>query len=399
MNQPRVRSFHLFPTLLVFLTAYDTPFWFFIRFSTNKRIMRILTVLILLLNVQLVVGQKYSNEFLNIGVSARAQALGGATAASIDDVTAGYWNPAGLAFVTQDPQVSAMHTEWFAGIGTYDYVGVAMPLADGKRTLGVSFIRFGIDDIPNTLSLYESDGTINYDNIVPFSAADYAFLVSYAQPVGTKGLYLGGNVKVVRRVIGPFANSWGFGLDAGVQYRPNNKLRLGATIKDFTNTFNAWRFNFTDAEKETLSITDNEIPINSLEVTHPQIVLGAAYQMYFGDFGVLAETNINLFTDGQRNTLVSANPISIDPILGAEFSYKKFLFFRLGANYLQRETDLTGQEFWGVHPNLGLGMKIRKLYIDYAFTNVGESSDNTFSHVISFKLEVNRDYLKKAMAR
>jgi len=361
--------------------------------------MRSLTVLIFLLSVQLAFGQKYSNEFLNIGVSARAQALGGATAASIDDVTAGFWNPAGLAFVTEDPQVSAMHTEWFAGIGAYDYIGLALPLADGKRTLGVSFIRFGIDDIPNTLSLYESDGTINYDNIVPFSAADYALLLSYAQPVGNKGLYIGGSAKVVRRIIGPFANSWGFGLDVGVQYRPNKNLRLGAMFKDFSNTFNAWQFNFTEDEKEVLSLTGNDIPINSLEVTNPQIVLGAAYQMNFGDFGVMAETNFNLFTDGKRNTLISANPISIDPILGIELSYKKLLYFRMGANNLQKETDLTGQEFWGVHPNLGLGLKVRKLYIDYAFTNVGESSDNTYSHVISFKLEINREYLKKALAR
>lgn len=343
------------------------------------------------------IAQKYSNEFLNIGVGARAHAMGGAMSANVSDVTGAYWNPAGLAHANEHPQLSAMHAEWFAGIGVYDYVGVSMPLADGQRTLGLSLIRFGIDDIPNTLSLYESDGTINYDNIVPFSAADYAFLVSYAQPVGTKGLYVGGNVKVVRRIIGPFANSWGFGLDAGVQYRPNSKWQFGATVKDFTSTFNAWRFNFTDDEKEVLAITGNEIPINSVEVTNPQIILGAAYQHQFGKIGLLAETNFTLYTDGQRNVLVSADPISIDPILGVELDYNKFVFLRLGANRLQQETDITGDEFWGVHPNLGLGLKIRKLYIDYAFTNVGESSDNTYSHVISFKLEIDRNYLKKTM--
>ncbi|MEK7253297.1 MAG: hypothetical protein AAB316_01010, partial [Bacteroidota bacterium] len=43
------------------------------------------------------IAQKYSNEFLSIGVSARAQGMGNSVVASIDDVTAGYWNPAGLA--------------------------------------------------------------------------------------------------------------------------------------------------------------------------------------------------------------------------------------------------------------------------------------------------------------
>lgn len=360
---------------------------------------KLLLLAFLLLSVQFIFAQKYSNEFLNIGVSARSQAMGGAQAASVDNVTAGYWNPAGLALLETN-QISAMHTEWFAGIGAYDYIGIAAPLANSNRTLGFTFIRFGIDDIPNTLSLYESDGTINYDNIVPFSAADYAFMLSYAQPIGDKGLYLGGNAKVIRRIIGPFANSWGFGLDAGVQYRPKDNLMFGAMIKDFTSTFNAWRFNFTDAEKEVLSITNNDIPINSLELTRPSIVLGAAYNQNFGDnFGLLAETNFTIYTDGQRNVLVSADPLSIDPILGLELNYKKFVFLRAGANNLQKETDLTGAEFWGIHPNMGVGLKLRKLNIDYAFTNVGESSDNTYSHVVSFMLDINKEFLNKAMKR
>ena len=352
----------------------------------------------LLLNVNFLLAQKYSNEFLTIGVSARSQAMGGAQVASTSDVTAAYWNPAGLASVKTN-QLSAMHSEWFAGIGAYDYVGVAAPLADQNRSLAFTFIRFGIDNIPNTLSLYESDGTINYDNIVPFSAADYAFILSYAQPLGDKGLTIGANAKVIRRVIGPFANSWGFGLDAGIQYKIGENLLLGAVVKDFTSTFNAWRFNFTDAEKDVLGITGNEIPINSLELTRPSIVLGAAYNADIGDFGLLAEANFNVFTDGQRNVLVSANPLSIDPIVGLEFDYKDFVYLRGGVNKIQQELDLTGSEFWSVSPNLGVGLKVRKLHIDYAFTNVGATSDNTYSHVISFLLEVNNDFLKKAFKK
>ena len=179
---------------------------------------------ILLASFQFAQAQKYSNEFLSIGIGARAHAMGGSVIASVNDVTAGYWNPAGLASFGADRglQLGAMHAEWFAGIAKYDYLGATIPLANADRRIGLSMIRFGVDGIPNTLSLFEDDGSVNYDNIVEFSAADYAFLVSYAQKMNLKNkdhkLYIGGNVKVVRRVIGTFANSWGFGLDLGMQY-------------------------------------------------------------------------------------------------------------------------------------------------------------------------------------
>ena len=74
-----------------------------------------------------------------------------------------------------------MHAEYFAGIGKYDYVSVAFPAANNKRTFAVTGLRFAVDDIMNTLFLVEPDGSINYNNIQAFSSADYAFLFSFAQ--------------------------------------------------------------------------------------------------------------------------------------------------------------------------------------------------------------------------
>jgi len=165
--------------------------------------------------------QKFSNEFLAIGIGARARAMGNATVASTNSVMAGYWNPAALASLDiTGIQAGAMHTEQFAGVAKFDYLGVTLPLNTPNRRVGVSLIRFGIDDIPNTLSLFEEDGTINFDNIVPFSAADYALLLSYSQKIDTKrgNLFLGGNAKIVYRQIGSFASSWGFGIDAAALY-------------------------------------------------------------------------------------------------------------------------------------------------------------------------------------
>ena len=64
---------------------------------------------------------KYSNEFLAIGVGARALGMGNAYVAVTDDVTSGYWNPAGLTAMSSPYQVGLMHSEYFAGVAKYDY--------------------------------------------------------------------------------------------------------------------------------------------------------------------------------------------------------------------------------------------------------------------------------------
>ena len=125
--------------------------------------------------------RKYSNEFLNIGAGARGLAMGSAQVASVADGTAGYWNPAGLVNIKDHPNVNVMHAEYFAGIGKYDYASIAFPVSDNKKAIGISALRFAVDDIMNTLFLVEPDGSLNYNNIQAFSSADYAFLLSFAQ--------------------------------------------------------------------------------------------------------------------------------------------------------------------------------------------------------------------------
>ncbi len=336
--------------------------------------------------------QKYSNEFLSIGIGARAQGMGNSVVASIDDVTAGYWNPAGLMGISTDKglQLGAMHSEWFAGVGKFDYLGMTLPFGSNNRRLGISLIRFGIDDIPNTLSLFEDDGSVNYDNIVSFSAADYAVLLSYAQKLKTKenrDFNVGGNAKIVRRVIGSFANSWGFGIDLGAQYRIG-KLRLGATARDITTTFNAWHVTFTEAEKDVLLSTNNELPdINSIEITKPQVLLGAAYTFDLKKVKIVPEINLVATTDGKRNTLISANPVSLDPTAGVEASYNDFLFVRAGISQFQKEQNFDGSDYLTSRPSLGVGLQLYSLRVDYAYTNLGDSQ-NRYSHIISLQLDL-----------
>src|SRR6201989_2083409 len=173
--------------------------------------------------------RKYSNEFLNIGAGARGLAMGSAQVASVEDRTAGYWNPAGLVGVKDHPNLNLMHSEYFAGIGKYDFASIAIPTANNKRTIGVTALRFAVDDIMNTLFLVEPDGSINYNNIQAFSSADYAFLLSFAQKLkesANKNVNFGLNAKIIHRNVGKFAKAWGFGLDAGLQIQ-TGRWRFG----------------------------------------------------------------------------------------------------------------------------------------------------------------------------
>jgi hypothetical protein len=346
--------------------------------------------------------RKYSNEFLNIGAGARGLAMGGAQVASVSDGTAGYWNPAGLVGVKDNPNLNLMHAEYFAGIGKYDYASVAFPLANNKRTFAVTGLRFAVDDIMNTLFLVEPDGSINYNNIQAFSSADYAFLFSLSQKLAgkkNKNLYVGVNAKVIHRNVGKFAKAWGFGLDAGIQY-VKNRWRLGLVGRDLTSTFNMWSFTFTEREKEVLYLTNNEIPVKSTELTAPRTILGAAY-----NFGVskkvnlLAEVNVDLTFDGQRNTLLSSKAVSADPKLGLECNINEIFYLRAGINNFQKALadgdTLNQKKVWIYQPSAGAGFKISNVTIDYAFSNLANQSNPLFTHVFSLRLDMVNNKNKK----
>lgn len=337
--------------------------------------------------------RKYSNEFLNIGAGARGLGMGNAQVASVNDATAGYWNPAGLAQVKDNPAATVMHAEYFSGIAKYDYAAAAVPIQDNKRTVGFSLLRFAVDDIPNTLFLVEPDGSLNYNNIQTFSSADYAFLLSVAQKIKETDnwqLNAGINAKVIYRKVGKFANAWGFGLDAGVQMHAE-RWSLGLVAKDLTSTFNAWTFKFTDKEKEALYLTKNDIPVRSTELTAPRLVIGGAYNFKISSsFKLAAEANVDVTFDGKRNTVLSGSTVSADPHLGLEASVKDVFFVRGGVTNFQRALSdgdtLNQKKVWIYQPSIGAGFKINKINLDYAFTNLANQSNPLYTHVVSLRI-------------
>lgn len=330
---------------------------------------------------------KYSNEFLAIGVGARALGMGSAYTSVVNDVTSGYWNPAGILGVKGDLQVGVMHSEYFAGIAKYDYVGIAKPI-DSMSTIGFTFIRFGIDNIPNTIDLIDPSGNIDYDRITSFSTADHAFLVTYARKMSVPGLSIGGNAKVIYRRVGQFGQAWGFGLDAGAQYQ-RDQWRFSAVARDVTGTFNAWSYTLDQRTIDVFQQTNNEIPENSVEVTLPRMMLGVAREFKVTEkFNIIAALDLENTFDGRRNTLVQSDAWSADPRVGLELGYAGVVYVRTGVSNFQYVTDLSDTRQLSLQPNIGLGLRIKSVSLDYALTDIGDNSVALYSNVFSLKFDL-----------
>lgn len=330
--------------------------------------------------------RNYSNEFMNIGVDAAALAMSGSVTATSNDVNSGYWNPAGLVHL-EDNALALMHSSYFANIANYNYVAFAMPL-DDRSAIGLSVIRFGVDDILDTTKLIDQQGNINYDRINLFSAVDYGVTFSYARKLPIPGLNYGVNAKVIRRIIGDFASSWGFGFDLGIQFETKN-WQFGLMARDITTTFNAWSFDQDRLEDIQNAIPgENQEEPETNELTLPKLQLGMAKSFIF-DYDYSLKTELDLIVRfEQNNDIISTSFASITPAFGFEFGYIDLVYLRGGVGNFQNELEFDNTKKLSFQPNLGLGFKYNGVSIDYAITDIGDQSVALYSNVFSLKIDL-----------
>ncbi|MBC8145177.1 MAG: PorV/PorQ family protein [bacterium] len=310
---------------------------------------------------------KYASEFLSFGAGARSGALGGAGTALNSDVTAGYYNPAGLSGI-KHLQAAIFHESRFSGEINYDYIGAALPL-DSLQTFAVSAIRLGYDDIPDTRdALIDPNGNGRIDDgdrIDPTrvkygGASDWAIFGSYARRVNDK-LSVGGNLKLLYKTVLDHI-AWGLGIDLSAHYTPVDNLSLGATLADATKSLMTWD-------------TGNQ------EFLVPQLKLGAAYRYDItDDHGVMPILDVVLRFEGRETaTMLDLGLASADIGTGLEYSYRDRVFVRGGYSELGQLT-------------VGAGVKLPKLNIDYAFLRP-RSEDASFgsTHRVSLRLTLEED--------
>lgn len=324
---------------------------------------------------------------MNIGVDAASLGLSGAVTASVSDVTSGYWNPAGLMKV-EDTQLALMHASYFANIAQYDYIGYAKNI-DDRSAFGITLIRFGVDDIMDTTQLIDNNGNIDYNRISLFSAADYGAIFSYARKLPLDGFTYGVNAKVIRRIIGEFADSWGFGFDVGIQFE-RKEWMFGLMFRDITTTYNIWNINEKEYEKikDAIPGENQELP-ESTEMTIPKAQLGIARKFIIRhDYSILASANMNM-RFAQTNDVFSNNLVSIDPALGVEAGYINMIFLRAGVGNFQNVKQIDGSESVNFQPNIGLGFKYKGIQVDYALTDIGDQSVALYSNIFSLKVDLD----------
>ncbi len=277
---------------------------------------------------------KYAGEFLTHGVGARGLGMGSAFVAVADDVTAGYWNPAGVADVP-GRALQLMHSETFGDVVNYDTGAYVHPL-DEKSALAVTFVRLAIDDIPFT-DFEEDEDRIYYDEsaITWESDSEMAGLVTYARRVSGR-LRVGGSLKMIRKSIASYT-CYGLGFDVGVKYDPWDGTTLAANVQDATTTFLAW----DTKERERI------MPTVKLGVAHRFDVssMGGSFT-FAGDLDVRFE---NRCLADQYHL----GPVSADTHAGIEFLYKRTVAVRAGLAMGQ----LTA----------GAGVNIGGFTVDYAF--------------------------------
>lgn len=339
---------------------------------------------------QTVIG-KYAGEFLSIGIGGRALGMGGAYVAVANDITGTYWNPAALGLLNY-PEISLMHDEKFAGLVNYDYGAVVFPttsnfklsnaiedsakinnVVNNSATYGISFIRLGIDGIPDTRlawndknndGLFNDGGEVRPDisKITFFNAANYALYFSYAEKYNDE-LYFGGNIKLIRHDIGEFYAN-GIGVDLAAIYIPSNNLRFGAILQDVTSTFISW------------STGRNELII-------PTFKSGLAYiiPLYDGILTTAIDADMK-FENRRYASLVHLGSLSGDIHAGIEYDYKNLVAIRAGYNELGNIT-------------LGAGLHLPKLDVDYSFAKFDAAEQLGNSHRISLRLKLEEEIYKR----
>jgi hypothetical protein len=161
--------------------------------------------------------------FLAIDMGPRGTAMGGASVSVANDVSAMYWNPAGIARINRF-EASFTNTKWIADL-SLNFAGAVLPLGD-VGNIGINATFLTMDEIERT-TISQPEGTGEL-----FDVGSYAFGLSYARNL-TNQFSIGVNAKYINERL-YHSSATGFALDVGALFDTKfYGLMLGMSISNY----------------------------------------------------------------------------------------------------------------------------------------------------------------------
>ncbi len=294
--------------------------------------------------------------FLEIGVGASANGMGGAFVSVANDATSLYWNAAGIAGLSQN-EVSIVHTNWIADT-KLDFAALVIPLGE-LGNLGFSYTSLNMPDM-KVRTVEMPEGTGEY-----FSAGDLALGISYARSL-TERFSIGFTAKYIQENIWHMSAT-AFAVDAGTIFRTDlfGGMVIGASISNFGSPLKLSGLDTRTFERvDPTKLGSNDRIPYSIDLDSWNLPL-------LFRIGV-STSPVN--TDDFKWT-VSADALhpndnyeSVN--VGTEFTYKGFLFVRGGYQSLFLKDKEGGLSF-------GVGLNSKMLFsesivrFDYAYRDFG----------------------------
>ncbi len=330
--------------------------------------------------------------FLLIGPNSRNAGMGETGAGMINDASAMFWNPAGLAF-QKGTEVSITHSPWLPGLNLgdlfYDYLSGKYYMKKLNGTLGVSITYLNIGEIVNT----DEFG----NEVSRYKAFDGALAVGYATKV-TKDL----GFAIVTRFIysklfgGQVGNEKGSGIAYDLSFDLSALWRPANTKMKFLNNKFGVGINFSNiGPKVTYIDEDQADPLPS------NLRIGLAYDLYQSEYN-----NLTIAADFSKLIVKRREGGASDPLYKAVFTswgggfneVMKSFQSSIGAEYWYGNPKLIGLRggFFYEDPNhgkrkfltLGAGLRYSLYGFDFGYISTVEGN-HPLDNTLRFTLSVN----------
>jgi hypothetical protein len=290
-------------------------------------------------------------QFLKIGVSARAVALGEAFVALSDDASALYWNPAGLVQFSGD-QIIFSHNKWIADI-SHDFLGGVYHL-DDANAFGLSVVSLSMQKMKVTTE-FSPYGTGEY-----FSFGDLAVAFSYSRKM-TDQFSFGGTIRYIEETLDKLKMR-GFMVDLGTYYWTGlGTSRFAVSVSNFGNQL---------APDGEVVLIGKRTKSDWQAFSPPTIFrIGFAVEPYQTE-------NHKITTSLQLN---HPNDNSENVAAGFEYNWRNTFFLRGGYKFNVEEQD------YSFGTGLNIPVSLADLKVDYAFSNFQTlGSAHRFSIILGF---------------